>query len=240
MTMWNQNFLNWSYPSINRYNPIILNDDFTSYADTTAGDLAYPTTATADVRVNPTNDNIDFDMRVETSNNTIIYHDLGVGAISDTQWSIRFDITFSELSATVNSGIHISLTNGTGGYSSNEDALILWIKYTSTTKNYFIESCDGQATNGGTLGTGVSWTPVTSTTYYFELSRLSSTTAKITRYTSSTYLTEADSTITETIASGITGLRYFKMLNVYGLAEGSSMVGTLDNLKVLNGTNTFP
>ena len=213
-----------------------FNDDFTSYADTTAGDLAYPTNDTAKLRVNPTNDVIDFNIVTDTTDD-YIYHDLGI--VSETVWVLRFKIRFSTLTSTGDAVMHIGLydTAGGGG-STSQDGLKVKFDYTAT-KAFGIYTQDGATDNSDFFTQSDPYTIVVDTDYYCELKRTSSTTFIGTLYSDSTYTTAVSSPASGTTVSTVDGLRYLKIYNI--ITSGAGVIqGTIDDIKFFDGVSTAP
>ena len=225
------------------YNPpptVTFEDDFTSYADTTAGDVAYPTTDTAKMRVNPTNDNLDFNS-VRDSSIDLIYKDLT--SVSDTSWVLRFKIRFSAV--TTYPIFWIGLSSNTSSDNVSQDGL--FAHYTpfnaTTTYRFGGVSCDAQLPNARTavsLNGGQNHVPSISTDYYIEIARTSSTNYNVKIFSDSLYATQVGSTSGGTIAATITGLRYFKIFNYSQDTDAGALTGIIDDIEFYNGITTIP
>ena len=208
-------------------------DDFTSYADQTAADLAWVSQETASTRVNVTNDNLAFSV-TGTSNKGISY-DLGVGNVSDTTWILQYTLA------------HTTYTNGSGygqywiGLSSADSATLYGGAQDSISSRYNrdtvmrVEASDNSdmGNQGGTDGVDLA----NNTTYYVDLIRDGTS---ITRniYTDSARTGTIFSTSTLTISGTITGLRYFVLRNDSASGTSGHATGTIDDIKFYNGVTT--
>ena len=208
-------------------------DDFTSYADQTAADLAWVSQETASTRVNVTNDNLAFSV-TGTSNKGISY-DLGVGNVSDTTWILQYTLA------------HTTYTNGSGygqywiGLSSADSATLYGGAQDSISSRYNrdtamrVEASDNSdmGNQGGTDGVDLA----NNTTYYVDLIRDGTS---ITRniYTDSARTGTIFSTSTLTISGTITGLRYFVLRNDSASGTNGNAIGTIDDIRLYNGVTT--
>ena len=73
-------------------------DDFTSYATQGAADAVWVEDGTGKVAVNITDNDIDFNLKTETTAHGINY-DFGVGNVSDTEWIIRYKMNLTTVIA---------------------------------------------------------------------------------------------------------------------------------------------
>ena len=218
---------------------VTFEDDFTSYADTTAGDVAYPTTDTAKMRVNPTNDNLDFNS-VRDSSSDLIYKDLT--SVSDTSWVLRFKIRFSAV--TTYPIFWIGLSSNTSSDNVSQDGLFAHYTpfHATTTYRFGGVSCDAQIPNARTavsLNGGQNHVPSISTDYYIEIARTSSTNYNVKIFSDSLYATQVGSTSGGTIAATITGLRYFKIFNYSQDTDAGALTGIIDDIEFYNGVSSL-
>src|SRR3970282_889096 len=111
---------------------VTFQDDFTSYANTTAGDIAYPTNDTGQIRVNPTNDNIDI---IFTTTNAFdaptITHDLGI--LSNSAWILRFklDTTLITTPGNFDFSTFYCISDNTSTANISQDALGVFLHITT-------------------------------------------------------------------------------------------------------------
>ena len=80
-------------------------DDFTIYADQTEADTSWVSTDNTRVRVNITNDDLDFNFNL-ASTNLAISHDLGAGNVSNERWVLQAKINFTTLTADTNTRMY--------------------------------------------------------------------------------------------------------------------------------------
>jgi hypothetical protein len=211
--------------------PLTFQDDFSSYANQTAADTAYPTTDSAKMRVNITNDNIDVDFE-RTGSNDLIYYDLGSGSVNDTKWVLRFKWVIDSVSSSNVQGC-IGLASNTGSYHTSQDGVFLEVIDTSGANfrindpNNALPDVSGGAVMTNTVSTG---------TRYVEIARTGATSATISFSSTSAYTKDTESK-TYTIEN-VTGLRYFKIFNNSGGTTSGQVNGTIDDVEFYNGVTS--
>jgi len=204
--------------------PLVVDDDFTSYTDQTAFDNSWVTSNTAKFRGNPTNDNIDI---LNSNAYDNIYYDLG--SVSDTKWLCRFKVTLTTAGSQSLGFCYFYVGSTTGDANESNDGLGFYF-YDNANNTYALADNGNrpdQTTVTGALGINPS-----TTTYYAEMKRTSATSFTVTLYSDSSYSTSLG-TATLTISSGITGLRYFKIM---GYTTSGGLVGTFDDFKFYNNS----
>ena len=205
---------------------VTFEDDFSSYADQTAFDASWVTSNTAKFRGNPSNDNVD----ILTSNSyDNIYYDLT--SVSDTKWLCRFKVTLTT-AGSQSLGICYFYIGTTIG-DANESQSGLGFYFYDNNNNTYATADNGNRPDQTSVVDDLGINPST-TTYYAEMKRTSATSFTVTLYSDSSYSTSLG-TATLTISSGITGLRYFKIM---GYNTTGGLVGTLDDFKFYNGATS--
>jgi len=211
-----------------------LNDDFTSYATQGAADAVWVSNDTTKIRVNITNDNIDFNF---TTNNSMknIYYDLT--SVSDSNWRLRFTIKFTTITGAANSYMYIGISDGaTTDVNSSQD--FIGVGFHTNTNKYFGDNFDNSLISNNQGGSNfVSFTPSTGTVYYFEVERLSSTSYIVRRYSDSSYSTVSDNTGGITCTSTTQTLRYLRIISPNDANTGTNL-GVVDDVKFWSGTTT--
>ena len=213
----------------------LFSDDFTSYADTTEGDAAYPTSDTTNLRVNPTTDLIN--VTVTTSSpDANIYKDLT--SISTTVWRLRFKWVITAITHnTTGNGKYqtIVMSSSNGAPSASQDAIGIRIAdYDVSDKKIEAFFTNGAALSAGT--TAVFSTAASATTFYVEIKRLSDTSATVELFSDSGYTTSIESESLTIGAGLVTGLRYINITAGGGATDGT-LTTTLDDIAV---THTAP
>ena len=92
------------------------------------------------------------------------------------------------------------------------------------------------------LGAGsstVNWTPSTSTDYYVQIIRTSSTNATIDIFSDSSYSTKAFTTLSYSVSSSTQSLRYIKIANRVNSGGGRTITGTIDDMKFQDGVSEW-
>jgi hypothetical protein len=182
--------------------------------------------------VDTSTERLDFSI-VRSTTNGKAYYDLG-SALSDTEWVIRFKLVMTAKSYTSGSGIigFFGMSSVTGDALTTQDFLGL--------RKHILDADGSSVTNDTNLGDGIgsSLGNPTSGTQYHELRRTSATEFINTVWGSSSYSGTPIATHTLTIASGITGLRYF-MIGNYNSGSGSgTMTGYIDDLEIYDGVTS--
>ena len=212
-------------------------DDFSSYADQTAADAAWVTNNTSKVRVNITNDNLDYTFNV---GDTFLSISKDLTTVSNSAWVCRFKLRFSTLTTgNVNAPfmtIGLSST-ANSAQAALVDRIYMILKFDSDDKKF-----GGYDTNNGGVSEDndgdnpQSFEPVISTDYFFEIVRTLATAYTIKRYSDSTYATVSQ-TSSGTCDAGVTSLRYFNISTHAGGFPGN-ITGTFDDFKFYNGVTS--
>ena len=220
-------------------------DDFTSYTTQGEADTAWPTNDTAKSRVNITNDNMDFNLIDDGTNNGIV-HDLTT--VSDTAWLLRqaVDFTsFSEPSAHTQLGfIGISSTNQAAAANSAQDFLGLQIlkgvDAEASLEGWYTIAANGAYLNGsGDDKFDYEDGAITTQLIYLKQRRLSSTSFAVGFGTTSAYTDDTESK-TSTCDSTITSLQYIAFKNQTNSSRNATIAGTTDDIQFNNGVTTPP
>lgn len=233
MSLFNQNFLTWSNPSINR-GIWDVDIDFTEYANQTDADNAWPSSDTSRFRVNITDDDLDFN-EDNTTDNLKIVHDV-IGGNLPTQFYSSWKMRFSSLTQRSNTTLYVGFTDGdeTVARTTAQDGMYFCCINASGTTDFRATATDNAGiAQGGTIAGTVSW--ATATDYYFELIRDGD-------QVTCTLYSDADFTTTIQTANESTAniaLRYFMIRNVSSVGSGD-WVGTLDNFQYKGNTTTRP
>lgn len=213
-------------------------DNFASYADTTAGDLAYPTTDTVRGRVNPITDVIDLSLSASNQLDEI-HHDFGAGVISDTSWVLRFKLDIAEFTkATVVGNEHKVVFQLASGLGTSEiptdDAIGLNVKMSNAELGYY-----GYKNDAGSQTTIDTTYDPTVHTIFVELTRSSATTGTAKLFSDSGYSVQLGSTANLAPEATITGLRYFKV-HLFTQSTNGQLIGTVDDVQFWNGVSQVP
>jgi hypothetical protein len=213
-------------------------DDF-DYASQSAGDTVWVRNDTVNnyMRYNDTNKNLDFDQRQDTTNDSISYN-LG-SALDNTKWVCRMKVVFTTLTAGTNCDLHIGLSSvdSSSSVATTQDYIGIKLKYESAQKEIGTLECQDEAMNKGSDDVTTAGYFVTGT-YYFELTRLSSTTYQLTTTKNSPNWDNPDDTLTGTISGSITGLQYIVVRN--RLDTGSGRIqGTIDDIEIYDGVSSL-
>ena len=226
----------YTTPSDAEDNNTTIIDNFTTYSSQAAADLVWVSNNTTKVRVNITNDDLDYTFNV---GDTFLSISRDLTSASNTTWLCRFKLKFSTLTTgNVNApfmDIGLSSTQNTQ-QAAAVNRIYLRLKFDTDDKKF-----------GGmdTFNSGISeddgddpqaFEPVISTDYFFEIVRNSSTTYTIKRYSDSTYATVSQ-TSSGTCDSGLTSLRYFNISTHAGGTPGN-ITGTFDTFKFYNGVTS--
>ena len=157
-------------------------------------------------------------------------------SISETEWRLRYKLNITNIdngSTTVDKKLHVGLFDSDETLSSldNQDGLFTAFKTDSGADDIFINSVDGADPNTEPRDATFA-TAFTTQEYFMELKRLSETSYESSIYPDSSYTTPTE-TETGTITSGITELRYLKVMNDEVTGAGA-IDGTIDDITFLN------
>jgi hypothetical protein len=159
-----------------------------------------------------------------------VYYDLE--SVSDTKWLCRFKVTLTTAGSQSLGFCYFYVGSLNGNANQTNDGLGFYF-YDNANNTYALADNGNrpdQTTVTGALGISPS-----TTTYYAEMKRTSATSFTVTLYSDSSYSTSLG-TSTLTISSGITGLRYFKIM---GYSTTGGLVGTFDDFEFYNGVSTI-
>ncbi len=215
----------------------IFADDFTSYANDTAFDSAWPAiSGTDDVNPNATDDRIDFKIDNTSGNSEGIYLDL-VELMNDTVWTLRFKLvltTYTGAGGVTDQLVAIGLSDNTLVRSSNQDYLGFMVSCRGGINAYHaIEAVAGVV--GVAQGNEFTTDIPSAETRYVEVQRTSATTYDVRIYSDAGFTTTTDTKIGLTISASIDSLRYLKILSQDTSAATGTMLGYIDNIEIHNG-----
>ena len=222
-----------------------LDDDLSSYADQAAADNVWKSSDTAKVRVNISDDDIDFNSVEDDSNDSISY-ELG-STLSNTEWICRFKFNISTAD---NSGLApgtdrhavaiglFDVDETVGFHSSTSKSgiyLDLHLDRDGTDRAYFARQNDATNSLDGAGQTG--WSGFsTGTDYYCEIKRTSDANATMTIRTGShTGSTALGTPRNLTTCAGIDNLKYFG-IKCSQWGYGGQLTGIIDDVQIWSGT----
>ena len=222
-----------------------LDDDLSSYADQAAADNVWKSSDTAKVRVNISDDDIDFNSVEDDSNDSISY-ELG-STLSNTEWICRFKFNISTAD---NSGLApgtdrhavaiglFDVDETVGFHSSTAKSAIyldLHLDRDGTDRAYFARQNDATNSLDGAGQTG--WSGFsTGTDYYCEIKRTSDANATMTIRTGShTGSTALGTPRNLTTCAGIDNLKYFG-IKCSQWGYGGQLTGIIDDVQIWSGT----
>jgi len=240
--LFQQPFMSGGFPSMNRaVGGWDVDDDFTSYADTTAFDAEYPTDDTGEMRGNPTSDLIDFDVDGSiTGNQNVIYNDLLGTTIDDTAFVLRQVIkwdTITTPTSPYSMAMHIGIGDVNTNSATSQDFLGTTYWGQSATKSIYSKAVDGGGlyTTEGCQVFGTSWT---TNSRYNEVIRTSAT--QLTNELFTDAYSTSEEKETQTIASTIQSLRYWKVTNFDNALSGQYTGQILASLQFADGVTVAP
>jgi len=211
-------------------------DDFLSYANVTEGDLAWASTDTSRIRVNPTNDDLDFNFNI-ASTNVGIGHDLGVGNVSNERWVLHAKVNFTTLSADTNTRMYFGLSdsNQATAINASADRIYMLLRFSTGIKDY--ASLDTDGAGEGAQDTNITFTFLTGVDYYLTVQRDSFQSYHVEIFTDKARtisLGRADGVCVPTTQD----LRYIVIQNVNATLN-TTMTGTIDDIEFWGVPRTF-
>jgi len=212
-----------------------VDEDFTSYANTTTFDAAFPTTDTAQLRGNPTNDNIDIDVDLSggANNTETLVGDINGGVISDERWVLQCEVDLTEgtQGASANNltlNIGMSDTDESTDTNTNQDYIGYIYRLDNAENDIECVGANGTQPIGGS--SSVFTKNVGVTTDYVRISRLSTTLMKVQFFTDNTYTVVSEEK-SFAISASIVNLRYFKIGTWILGNTDHDIGGTVNNIK---------
>ena len=212
-------------------------DDFTIYPDQPSADLAWVSTDNTRVRVNITNDDLDFNFNL-ASTNLAIGHDLGAGNVSNERWVLQAKINFTTLTADTNTRMYFGLSDNDQTVSINDltnaDRIMMKLDFGffgGDIKDYASIDTDGTGEVGA--DTTIPFTFLTGVDYYLTVQRDTKTTYHVEVFTDQARtlsLGRADGVCTTTTQN----LRHIIIQNVNATLN-TTMTGTIDDIEFWNG-----
>ena len=178
-----------------------------------------------------------------------INYDMGAGNISNTEWVLRCELTFTTFNAQTNDNNNILLIGcydnaSPSGITASGDALS-WGWYMRGTTSTDGHDTKLRSINGGseseTEGNNnpFSSSTATNTPFYIELKRVSADSLEFRCFSDSSYSTQVGSTIIRATSSSVTALRYLTInLFCQGTVQGGGYKGYIQNLKFYNAATT--
>ena len=225
MSLFHQDFLQHSWPSINRIDGWDFLDDFSGTDDWTDNG--------ATVSVNTTTDVIDWDCTVDDNG---CYIDALGGAISDTAFIYRMKFVIDTYSGTGNRQFFVALSSS-NSFSDSTTQDYLGFRIVMAGLDVFRAYYgDGVNILSGTDQTFAT-TPSVGT-YYIQIKRTSSTSFTVGIYSDSSFSTLTEEEVV-TVPSTIQSLRYIRIQS-WNFGGTATMDGTIDDVKLENNTSTAP
>jgi hypothetical protein len=189
-----------------------------------------------------TNYRLDFNIPNTANETDALTYDLT--NISDSAWVLRFKFVMDNYSQNTTGHakkmcIGLSSADDSTSIDSTQDAIgILFGSWDNGTHKIRSRSSDGGSWQGGS-GTDFTESFTDDEVYYVEIKRTSTTSYTVSLYSDSTYSTLIEAE-TETIASTVSGLRYFKVgIDTTTTAPDGTFAGYIDDLSIWNGISSI-
>ena len=208
-------------------------------------ELSADTTGT---QVTASNGVVSFDITTRATNHAVTY-DIGSN-LSDSAWVMRAKLDY--VAITGGSGSTAYLELGVGSASSStafanggitQDFIGLQQRKASDADGWGLVGYNSTGGLDNPESPLMDAVPNTSTTYYVEIKRLTSTSMSIGLYTTSSYQNLISGIALETktdVPSGVTGLRYIRVGNAGMISEtaGNVIEGTVTDVEIWDGVTT--
>ena len=170
-----------------------------------------------------------------TSGGSTVLSTIDVGTTSDTKWVLRYKANFGTWST--NSYFHICLSDNNNPITSSQDELGVFYRNDSSSNNFGVHTVAGANPNSVNSQDQQTWSTSTSTDYYFEIVRESSTSAKVKFYgTDSTYTTVSSTSSYTSVSANCDGLDRIKIME--NNASNTSGAVTISDIKFWNGVTS--
>ena len=182
---------------------------------------------------------LSFNMVRDGSNDACVYD---LTSVSNDKWALRFKINFSAISGGSSNGndiwIGLSDKDESAGSTTSQDFIGIDMNMDNTNVMRSATTNDAAFPLGAGSST-VNWTPSTSTDYYVQIIRTSSTNATIDIFSDSSYSTKAFTTLSYSVSSSTQSLRYIKIANRVNSGGGRTITGTIDDMKFQDGVSEW-
>ena len=167
-----------------------------------------------------------------TSGGSTVLSTIDVGTTSDEKWVLRYKANFGTWSA--NSYFHVCLSDNDNPITSSQDELGVLYRNDSSSNNFGVHTVAGANPNSVNSQDQQTWSTSTSTDYYFEIVRESSTSAKVNFYgTDSTYGTVSSTSSYTSVSANCDGLDRIKIM--VNSASNTSGAVTISDIEFYNG-----
>jgi len=192
----------------------------------------WTTTNSSALNVDTGGGTIDFD--TDFGFTEVLYYDLGIGSVSDTEWEFRFklDIDVFTASSPNIQALSILLSDSTSNYLGVSDSFGINIRCDSISSKI-----QAMYANNGSWNVNVqdfATAPVAGI-FYVKIKRTSATTATISLYSDALYTTLIESEVVS-IPSTLIGLRYIKLLSLSEVGGSANEInGTIDDMSLIGG-----
>ncbi len=201
--------------------------------------------AGTDVLVNTTTQVIDWDAGDVTTNHATAF-DLGVGNVSDSEWTLRAKVTINNVVAGTNPNtnrIYLGLFDSDQSVDSNtaQDGI-----YIGFIRGSVANQIAPFAENGAVLDS-LGITPAfteqmtSGDIFYVEIKRVTSTKVRMSLFSDADY-SQLIQTVSNDfdVPAGISGLRYIKVINrSTNISQDSTLDGTIDDVQFWNKQNAL-
>ena len=195
-----------------------------------------------DIVVNTSTSIIDWDAN-DVSTNHAVSHDLqsSIGVNADNErWTLRAKLTVNNVVAggspnTVRVYLGLFDSDHTADSNTTQDGLFLGLQRGSVANQIGIFESNGAVLDN--LAVTTFSTPITATTYFVEIKRITSTSVRISLFSDADYSILIESKLNFLIDSGIVGLRYIKVINRSTSTGDSTLDGTIDDIEFYNAVS---
>ena len=216
-------------------------DDFSSYSCQSSADAVWIPSTSSVTKVSITNDRLDWtsERQGNTDDNN---YDLGSGAVDDEKWVLRFHWKMTTYTEGDGSGKFsawgLFAENNLNWNTTGHDGIMMKMVFSSNAaeNHYSIHESQNETLSAGNTTTFTETTSVNDD-FYVEIKRTGSTTAEMSFYSDSNYLTLVENR-TLTI-DNVTGLRYLGVrTNGDASTVSGQAVGWIDDVEFYNGVTT--
>ena len=196
---------------------------------------------TSHIQIDTANSEMDWQL-TGTYTDEEIYHDLTT--VDNSKWILRCKVTFDNIAINGTPGqanefkFGIYDISNPSGETPSADAIFFTIASgSSSIANAAVQINGGSRTTTATQNTPFSTSTATSTDFYCQLTRESTTSITYKVFTDSAYSIQLGSTITHATTSGVTSLRYV-MARIYSqTVSGAGINASISDVKFWNAIN---
>jgi len=239
------NFDGFVYYCYKHWKPLVSSnkyaiDRMSQYTDQTDFDNNFPTTVTADIRGDPANDRVNFNINAASTTAVICYKDYFGAISSDSLWTLRFKLVLTTVTQGDTSNLIMVIGMGSATAIGAEDFIGIKFNINNTNKQILLEDDDAIDPVSLSTGDSVFTHALAVETLYVQIKRTSTTAYTVQLFSDAEYSTSVEGPKSAVaLASTVQNLRYFQIQTRSSNASATSdIIGSVTDIEFYDGTVT--